>query len=100
MDRFVGTISRFPNGTRLTLIWSSGLKINCTLDTVYETDNGLEIEEDGYQEYYACAVKVETVLQTPDSLKETVEVGKLIEVSTNSEPIKALLEGGVVIWEK
>lgn len=63
MDEMIQKINAYPNGTFLKIIWDYGkIVVEGVIDTIYETDNGLEEEEDGYQEFYVCAFMVKKVL--------------------------------------
>lgn len=61
VDEFIKALLRYPNGTKMILEWKNGLRIQGLIDTSYETDNGLELEDEGYEEYYALAVKILSV---------------------------------------
>ena len=60
------------------LICSDGDVIERQVDTCYETDNGLEIDDPNYEEYYACAMKiVKIIVDKTKILKED----NLIEIN-------------------
>lgn len=99
MDALLSEISKYPNGTKLIICWSNGLKINGEIDTIYETDNGLEMEEDKYFEYYACAFRVLAILNFSKK-KPKFRVNELIEVSMQDAPFRVTLENETVVWEK
>lgn len=80
--------------------WKSGLEIKGKVDTCYETDNGLEIEEEDYQEFYACAVEVIEILNMPGKIDYYIKKGNLIEVSIQNKPKQVLLEDYTVIWSQ
>ncbi|MBR5157189.1 MAG: hypothetical protein IKW59_05415 [Clostridia bacterium] len=63
---------------------------------VYETDNGLECDAEGYLEYYACSIKVSKIVQNQDDL----EIGEYIELSEYNEPRRIEFENGEILWEK
>lgn len=68
------------------------------LDTIYETDNGLELDDDGYEEYYACAIEVLSILSNSDG--KNFRVGQLIEISSKEPHLcKVRLENGEIVWE-
>lgn len=99
MDEMMRQISTFPNGTLLRIGWESGkVVIEGILDTIYETDNGAEIDEEQYQEFYACAVLVEKVVRNLSD--SPLAVNTLIEVSIENQPSKIELADGMVIWKK
>ncbi len=48
----VREISKYPNGTYLKIEWeNSQLVLEGIIDTIYETDNGLEEDDAGYMEF-------------------------------------------------
>ena len=98
MDEMMKIIGRYPNGTFFKVSW--GLReiiIEGVLDTIYETDNGLEGDE-GYQEYFACAFRINKIVQNLDSLD--LKQGQLIEISKYNSPSSIELEDGTVIWQR
>lgn len=98
MDDLLKAISKYPNGTKLIINWKSGVEIIGEIDTIYETNNGLDMEEEGYQEYYACAFKV---LAVKNILKDKldIEVGDLIEISIQKLPLSVMTENKTIIWQ-
>ena len=99
MDEMIQKISAYPNGTYLKVIWSYGKEeIEGILATVYETDNGLEEDDDGYEEFYAVAIKVKKIIG--NFLGNKIDINQLVEVSQKNQPIKITLKDGSIIWEK
>ncbi len=94
----IKSISEYPNGTKIVIEYRNGTRIRGEIDTIYETDNGLDLEEKGYQEYYACAIKILSVLQIAREDKMKFDIGSLIEVSELKPPSKIWLENGKIIW--
>lgn len=98
MDEMIQKISVYPNGTYLKVIWPYGEEIEGIIDTIYETNNGLDEDEDGYEEFYACALKVKKIIR---NLKENkTNVNQLIEISQKNQPIRIILKDGGIIWEE
>ncbi|MCX4298558.1 MAG: hypothetical protein OSJ73_16240 [Lachnospiraceae bacterium] len=65
------------------LRYSDGDVIEGQVDTCYETDNGLEIDDPNYEEYYACAMKiVKIIVDKTKTLKEN----SLIEINYRNYP--------------
>ena len=56
MDELLDKLSKYPNGTRLVIELSEETKIIGEIDTICESDNGLDMDEEGYEEYYACII--------------------------------------------
>lgn len=100
MDSLIQKVSRYPNGTLLVIEWIDGWKIKGWLDTIFETDNGLELDEEGYEEYFAFLVKIHSILQKPLQNDEKYEVGSFIEISIRDNLFKISLEDGTIVWEK
>lgn len=99
MDDMIEKVSRYPNGTFLIISREDGkLIIEGEMDTVYETDNGLEADDDRYQEFYACVVTVKKVVN--NSTSKTINTDGLVEVSIEYSPTSILLGDGTLIWGK
>ena len=79
--------------------WENGqLVLEGKIDTIYESNNGLEEDDAGYKEFYACAFSVENIV---DNLKnKECHIGGLIEISIENEPTRIALDDGSVIWRK
>lgn len=99
MDEMLRKISKYPNGTFIKITWEYGnMAIEGVIDTIYETDNGLDMDDKEYQEFYACAVMVKKVIS---NLKmEKLKINQLIELSKENQPTSIALEDGTIIWEK
>jgi hypothetical protein len=86
--------------------WADGTKIKALLDTFYETDNGLELDEEGYEEYYACAITVKEIINLPEKLyksliypeKEEIDIGVGSEISYHNIPKRVCSINGEIIW--
>jgi hypothetical protein len=98
VDELLKAINKFPNGTKLIINWKNGVEIEGKIDTIYETNNGLEMDDEGYQEYYACAFNV-LAIKSPLLVHSNLEVGGLIEVSMQDPPLSVISENGAVIWK-
>lgn len=99
MDEMMEQISKYPNGTHLKVEWQYGqLVLEGKIDTIYESDNGLEEEEDGYKEFYACAFRIEKILN--NHINKSFIPNSLIEISIENEPTVITLKDGCVLWKK
>lgn len=99
MDEMMKAISKYANGTWLKVEWENGqLILEGKIDTIYESNNGLEEEDEGYKEFYACAFNVEKVIN--NSKDKECQEGALIEISIENEPTLIVLNDGNVIWRK
>ena len=71
----------------------------------YETDNGLEPEEEGYVEYYGCWVRVAAVILPPctsgaDPACEQFRMGEGVEITDQNAPLKIEAEDGTLLWSR
>lgn len=99
MNDFINEMTNHPNGTELIFIWKDGLKIKAQIDTMYDTDNGLELDEEGYEEYHACLVKVTSIMKESEILRFNIEENKFLEISDKNAPDEIQLENGETIWK-
>ncbi|MDA8353299.1 MAG: hypothetical protein M0Z65_08990 [Firmicutes bacterium] len=79
------------NGTPLVVEWIDGSKMEGMIDTIYETDNHLEMDEDGYREYIACLLRVKAILSQP--------AHSIGELSSIDPPSKIYLKEVPPIWD-
>lgn len=99
MDEMMKAISKYANGTYLRVEWNDGqLALEGKIDTIYESNNGLDEEDDGYKEFYACAFNVENILNNLND--KECPIGGLIEISIENEPTLIELNDGSIIWRK
>lgn len=68
---------------KYTLFDNNGNSAEAVYDTDYESDNGLEEDEEGYEEYQCIAFK-------------RISDGTLFEVNYHQIPIKAICDGEVI----
>ncbi|MGG3887815.1 hypothetical protein [Metabacillus fastidiosus] len=101
MRNLIETISKYPNGELFTIEWSNGFKIEAELDTLYETNNGLEEDEPGYREYHASLFIIKKIFShSTESKKLGLSGGTLYEVSMEELPIRLILStSGKLIWQ-
>lgn len=99
MDEMMKAINQYANGTYLKVEWEKGLVvIDGKIDTIFETNNGFEEEENEYKEYYACVFKVENIIKVPKD--KDYNIGNYIEISVENEPTLITIEDGSIIWKK
>lgn len=58
----------------------------------------MEEEDAGYKEFYACAFRVENIVNNQND--KECNIGGLIEISIENEPTLIALNDGNVIWKK
>lgn len=99
MDEMMKAIDKYANGTYLEVEWENGqLVLDGKIDTIFETNNGLEEEDDGYKEFYTCVFKVENIIKIIKD--KEYHIGAFIEISMENEPTLITLKDGTIIWEK
>ena len=99
LDEMMKKISQYPNGTYLRLEWENEeLILDGEIDTIYESNNGLDEEEEGYKEFYACAIRIKKIYNNYSGTKYSM--GELIEISVENSPKLISLQNGKIIWKK
>ncbi|MDU7150374.1 MAG: hypothetical protein E6300_18080 [Clostridium sp.] len=99
MDELIKAIDKYENGTKLIYEFDDEGKILGETDTIYESDNGLDLDEEGYEEYYVAVVKVISILQHSDVTKD-IKVNSLIEIFYKYPISRIELEDGSLIWSR
>jgi len=84
MFRLFKDISEEPHKI-YTLNFEDGSILEVKQDTCYETDNGLDEEDDDYQEYNACAMRIVNVIKDA-TLDKRYREQMLIEISYLNYP--------------
>lgn len=68
---------------KYTLFDKDGKSVDAVYDTDYESDNGLDEDEEGYEEYHCIAFR-------------RISDGCLFEVNYHQIPVKAICDGEVI----
>ncbi|MGG4220363.1 hypothetical protein ABEW32_19325 [Paenibacillus jamilae] len=104
-DSLIKAIISVPK-EELTIHWNSGLKIIGTRDTIYETNNGLDEDDNGFIEYDAAVVEVKKIISKPitdeGSIYKWLQKGKssFIEISLHDDPPSMITSSdGSIIWK-
>lgn len=58
--------------------------IKAIYNTSFESDNGLDLDEEGYEEYWACAFELKKILKHGNSVP--CKVGELFELNYRNFP--------------
>ncbi len=67
--------------------WESGTTVIGSPVATYESDNGLEVDEPGFEEYWAIAIKIINVIKSGPEIGEISPDG-VFEISYHNVPIK------------
>ena len=66
------------------LKYSDNAVLKVVFDTSYESDNGLDLDEKGYEEYWAIAFELKEIVKEGKSVP--CKVGELFEVNYKNFP--------------
>ncbi|ADM69346.1 MULTISPECIES: hypothetical protein [Paenibacillus] len=104
-DSLIKAILSVPK-EELTIQWGSGLKIIGTRDTIYETNNGLDEDDNEFIEYDAAVIEVKKIVSKPindeGSIYNWLQKGKspFIEISLHNDPPSMITStDGSIIWK-
>lgn len=99
MDEMMQEICKYSNGTYLIVEWEYGrVVLEGIIDTIYESNNGLDEEDNNYKEFYACAFKIKKICKNSSS--KIYGVDNLIELSIENQPTLIALADSSIIWKK
>jgi hypothetical protein len=103
-DPLIRTLIKYEK-VDMIIEWETGLKVIGKLDTVFETDNGLDDDNVNYIEFHAVVFQVNHILMQPTNKDDSLynwlieKKGKLIEVSLYVDPPSAIyLTNGQCVW--
>jgi hypothetical protein len=90
----------------IVMEWENGMKVSGKLDTIFETYNGLENDDENFIEYDSAIFRVGNILAEPYDVDNVIynwlanHKGDLIELSLyNDCPSILKLTTGVTIWK-
>jgi len=87
-EKIYGPFSNFiekHEDEKLRFIYADGVELIVEFYTEYESDNGLELNDENYEEYWESAFKIVEVVKDE---KNVYQVGKYILVNYHSIPQK------------
>ena len=83
---------------RLRMKWKDGTEIVVVLGAAYDSENGLEEDEEGYEEYYALGFETVEIVHLGDAPITTFVVGGLFEINYHNFPhVLEDMQGGLVV---
>lgn len=104
-DSLIDTLIKCEND-KMEIEWGNGLKIIAKLDTVFETDNGLDDNDINFLEYDAAIISVEHIISVPSNIEKDSlyiwlieEKNTLVEVSLYEDTPSRILVDGRIIWQ-
>lgn len=100
-------LSNLDKESIIELVWNKKIDIVCEIDTFYESDNGLDMEEKGYEEFHSCVLKVVEIKYIEQKFVEKIKLkdkqlskNELFELNYHNEPDLIKNQKGLVIWKK
>lgn len=97
LDEMMKSLHKCEVGTYLKLTWTE--KEFCIvgiIDTFYESIIYFDENEEEYDEFYACAIRVKEVLNKTEM--DNITENELIEISKYNCPNEIMLLNGLSIW--
>ena len=91
MKNLLEHIHQNPN-ERYILEWLDGTIVEAFVDTCYETDNGLDEEDDAFEEYFACAMMIQSIVSC--SKQTSLAEGQLLEINYHNYPLSIKTASG------
>jgi hypothetical protein len=87
----------------MTVYFDNGFIFKSVENTgVFESTNGLDMDDEGFFEYYAFFAKIAEVVALPENYRreeEPYKTGSFFELSEVNMPQKIELNNGEVIWK-
>ena len=78
-----------------TLEYSNGTIIKATVFTCYESNNGLDLDEEGYEEFNECAMRVIEIVTSGKG--NVFQLGELIGINYLEYPLSIKTSSGEII---
>lgn len=85
IGNFILTMEKSKENEKYEIEWSDNSKIIAHVDTVYEDDNGLDLGDEKYEEFWSVAVCIDEIVRKGKTVKE-LSVGDLIEINYHNSP--------------
>ncbi len=78
-----------------TILYSDNTEIKASYDTDFESDNGLDLEEKDYEEYWACVFELKEITCHGNSVP--CNIGELFEINYKNFPYMIKNSTGEII---
>ena len=100
MDELIKSINQYSNGQRIIVKFKNKLELLASIDTIYETNNELEMGDENYEEFFACLIQVLKIINflVDDTFVPIQD--DFIEITMKKEVEKITLENGIILWGK
>lgn len=87
MRPFAEELDAHP-GSSIEMKLQDGTVLIASLDTCYESDNDLEMDEEGYEEYFSYVFMIEKVLSVSKENAEKYQENTLFELNYHAIPLE------------
>lgn len=75
-------------GSPIKMKLQDGTELIVSFDTCYESDNDLEMDEEGYEEYFSYVFMIEKVLSVSKENAEKYKENTLFELNYHTIPLE------------
>ena len=102
-DKLIAPFMRYFNRhskEKVFLEWNDGTKIYTRMDTAGESQNGFDEDEEGFEEYFACAMETLEIVAIGKAPVWKFEVGGLFEINYHNFPDLVRDTAGNILLEK
>ena len=102
-DKLIAPFMHFFNWhskEKVTLEWKDGTRVVTRLDTAYDSTNDLNEEDEGFEEYFACAMETIEIVSIGTAPIWDFEVGGLFEINYHNFPDIVRDSKGNILLEK
>ena len=86
ISEFLNIMEKSTNKDLYEMEWQDGTKIVGYCDTIYESDNDLELEDPNYEEYWGVAICIVNIVKQGSEI-EGKTINDLIEINYHNVPI-------------
>lgn len=87
MGEFQGKLDAHPKSL-IKMKLQDGTELIASFDTCYESDNGLEMDEQGYEEFFCYLFKVIKILSASKESVTAYPEGTFFEINYHTLPIE------------